>query len=604
MSLELEERLHAVEIELEKYKNSGYWTRRDVLKGIGLTGVGLLGLSQFPSTRAADLSFDLSGSVPKLTSHLDFNYYKAIAMSCDNGATLPTSPVVGTWFLHTPTGRNILMMYGGSSWISIISLGTTTLYVSTTGTNDQSHGTGTGTDAFLTIQYAIDAIPGMVGGNVTINTGAGNFNSIAVIQGKNYSGNYSITIQGTLPAASVTSTATSGSAYAMGAAGYGAVQAALNDTGKSWTVGTVADSGTTDGATVATFLDQSGQNFLTTVQVGMTVHNITDDTWTQVVRVVSNTRLLLRDDICPTAKAFEIGWGQYSNCLLVITGGTGAGQERIIDSNYKTKLKIVGTWDTTPANDSTYAIYDLSTGGTTIDRTGSGASEKTFEQNAQKNIIYKYLNIKDWGDYGIFLHKSSNSSIYSCMFRRNRITNCNAAIDARIGSELNIYSSIFIDEATTVGRQIRVTQFSSGNIYNLKFFGGSQVIVISAQSICYGTGLCIRSSVTYSIRINSFSRFDIEQSIMTNTTRHIHIDGSSYLVLTSNFEISSATSDGIRFDGLCQCLLTAPSTVQINYNGGWGVNTTNISYGAGVSGISYTGNVSGTYTADATSVNT
>ena len=55
-----------------------------------------------------------------LTGNIEFANYKAIAMVCDNGATLPSAGITaGQWFLHTPTGRNILYQYDGSNWISI-----------------------------------------------------------------------------------------------------------------------------------------------------------------------------------------------------------------------------------------------------------------------------------------------------------------------------------------------------------------------------------------------------------------------------------------------------------------------------------------------------
>lgn len=144
------------------------------------------------------IRFDTGGTERLVldSSGLDFKKYKAIAMACDNGATLPTSPATGQWFLHTPTGRNVLMMYTGTEWQPIISLGAMTLYVSSTGTDDAAHGTGTGTDAFLTHQYAYTQIPGTLTGNVTINMGSGTFTGTGTLRGKVYTGNFSITIVG------------------------------------------------------------------------------------------------------------------------------------------------------------------------------------------------------------------------------------------------------------------------------------------------------------------------------------------------------------------------------------------------------------------------
>ena len=136
----------------------------------------------------------------KFQHDIDFENLKAISMVCDNGATLPTSGITtGQWFLHTPTGRNILYMYDGSNWISIISLGTMTVYVDKTdGTDASDKGTAVDSDAFATIQYAINAIPGLVGGNVVININNETYSEDIDIRGKALTGSFTITLQGTL----------------------------------------------------------------------------------------------------------------------------------------------------------------------------------------------------------------------------------------------------------------------------------------------------------------------------------------------------------------------------------------------------------------------
>lgn len=66
-----------------------------------------------------------------------------------------------------------------------------------------------------------------------------------------------------------------------------------------------ADSGTTD-ATTANKLEQSGQNFTSTVEPGMIVHNTTDDTVTYVTAVDSNTVLSVADDIFTSGEDYTI----------------------------------------------------------------------------------------------------------------------------------------------------------------------------------------------------------------------------------------------------------------------------------------------------------
>jgi len=134
-----------------------------------------------------------------LLDDLNFAKFKAIAMVCDNVATVPASPTTGQWFLHTPTGRKILMMYDGSNWIPIISIGAMTVYVDgTDGSDSIDKGGAADSGAFKTVQYAVNQIPGLVGGNVTININAETYNEDVVIRGKMPTGDYTITLQGTL----------------------------------------------------------------------------------------------------------------------------------------------------------------------------------------------------------------------------------------------------------------------------------------------------------------------------------------------------------------------------------------------------------------------
>jgi hypothetical protein len=175
-----------------------------------ITGSGTTDtIPKFTGTNAIGDSSIIDSTNITFSKNVDFAKYKAIAMACDNGSTLPTSPVIGQWFLHTPTGRKVLMMYGGSSWIPIISLGSMTLYVDdVNGTDSQDRGFGTGTNAFKTIQYAINQIPGQYSGDVTINIASGTYGGF-ILRGKYPTGDYYIYINGTLQT-DYTGTITSG----------------------------------------------------------------------------------------------------------------------------------------------------------------------------------------------------------------------------------------------------------------------------------------------------------------------------------------------------------------------------------------------------------
>lgn len=144
-----------------------------------------------------------------------------------NGATVPTSNLVaGEMFLHTPTGRNILMVYDGTNWQPIQSIGAMTIYVDKTdGTDSINQGTAADGSAYATVQYAIDSIPGVVGGNVTININNETYSEDITIQGKAYTGNYTITLQGTL------TVDTGPNAQESSVQGTGATQGSITDTG-------------------------------------------------------------------------------------------------------------------------------------------------------------------------------------------------------------------------------------------------------------------------------------------------------------------------------------------------------------------------------------
>ena len=143
-----------------------------------------------------------------------------------NGATIPTDPKAGEVFLHTPTGRSILLAYNGTNWKPIQSVGSMTIYVhKTLGTDSIEKGTASYGSAYKTIQYAIDSIPGTVGGNVIININGETYTEDITIQGKNYTGNYTITLQGTL------SVSVGPNAQDSSVQGTGATQGSITDTG-------------------------------------------------------------------------------------------------------------------------------------------------------------------------------------------------------------------------------------------------------------------------------------------------------------------------------------------------------------------------------------
>ena len=132
---------------------------------------------------------------------------------------LPSSPYEGQAVVLNITGRKMLMVYINAEWHPEHSYNSTTFYVDGgSGTDSAEKGTGSGSDAFATVQYAVDQIPGSVGGNVVINISADTYAENVVIQGKIFTGNYTITINGTLALQETASSATvaAGSAATQG----------------------------------------------------------------------------------------------------------------------------------------------------------------------------------------------------------------------------------------------------------------------------------------------------------------------------------------------------------------------------------------------------
>ena len=183
--------------------------------------------------------WDTSGANAQLKSaqDVDLQQKKAIAMLCDGGATLPSTPSGGQWYRHTPTGRTILYQYDGSDWqtSAIQSFGAMTVYVDNTdGTDDMDYGGAVDAGAFKTIQYSYDAIPTNYSGHVIINVNGETYGEEVTARGKYATGAYTIKIVGTLTTQD-TGTATGAAKYAK-VGNVTHTKAYLDDTGKAWTV--------------------------------------------------------------------------------------------------------------------------------------------------------------------------------------------------------------------------------------------------------------------------------------------------------------------------------------------------------------------------------
>ncbi len=406
-------------------------------------------------------------------------------------------------------------------------------------------------NAFATMQKAVDAIPGTVNCNTSIKASGETYTSKVVLQGKAYSGNFNITVDGSMVVL-FSGQSTGGSVnYSMGASGAGAIQATL------------------------VYSDGFG------------------------------------------------GPNIYQNKLLVITGGTGAGQSRVIDSHTDVAIKIAGFWETVPDATSTFEIRGWAT---KIDLSGiaSSSPQNAIELIGQQGVFLKRLWVADWpcttgsgAYYGLYAHDFSSVNIHDCFFSRTRT---DAASDCSIQIEsytaLGECKRLICLEGTagSLARHIRFQCASSpkqnNTMENSKFQGSGTPLVIAAGTFVNGystttsNGIVIRGARAYGIDVSSFSRFDIGGSIITGSAIYnVWVRYFGYMNLRSNSEVSSAGSDGIKLDGHSE-IYNAGTGSQVNSNGGWGLNAVNLSYSISGMALSYTGNTSGTYTADASSKNT
>ncbi|MGA2193079.1 MAG: hypothetical protein ABSG42_06860, partial [Nitrospirota bacterium] len=126
---------------------------------------------EIPTTAA-----QIGAAANPLTASLMFNHFQAVAAETANGPALPTSPTAAEFFVLIPSNgsRNVLMMYTGSAWVPLCSLGAMTIYVSNSGTDNANQGYSA-SYPFQTLSFAMSQIPAFYSGNITINAAAGTY---------------------------------------------------------------------------------------------------------------------------------------------------------------------------------------------------------------------------------------------------------------------------------------------------------------------------------------------------------------------------------------------------------------------------------------------
>lgn len=485
-------------------------------------------------SNAADHTQGTDTTLGTMTADIDFGGYKAIAMACDNGATLPTIGLTeGQWFLHAMTNRRILYQYSNSTWQPhfLYNIGGTILYVSKDGSaaDNLTKGDGSGADAFATIQYAVDAIPGVVGDDVTISIAAGTYQEEVTIRGKNFTGNYTIALNGAM-SSEETGTATAGAQLSSGAAAH--VKATLTDGAKAW--------------------------------------NASD----------------------------------YVGMLLVITGGTGDGQERFIYDNTGTVLSIIGSWDTVPNGTSTYTIKSFDT---VID----GENTRTSCVTVRNQLGVELYQLKTLNGYtrDIWLTEFSFAYIHSC-FCEDETTGKGDSkrtilVDAKAMAKIAV-CYIQYDAGIAGSICIRVDNSTVGGAQQLTdswLSEGGDGLTSANVGYIKCAGIFIEGVTRDGVNCETNSYILMDDLIVTGAGRYgIKVLQASVTWNFSGCEFDNSTSHGVYISGQSQH--TFSSTTRVSNNGGWGINTSVLSYGSNATGPTFAGNTSGTQTADATSVNT
>jgi len=402
-------------------------------------------------TTSPATTLDVAGDV-------SFNKYKAVAMACDNGTSFPASPNTGQWFYRTDI--DTLFIYE-AAWKSIISFGAVTLYVDgTNGSDAIGQGYGSGAGATATIQYAINLIPPINGGNVIVNVAAGTYAETVTIQGKMYSGSYGINLNGVLTQL-LTATIDSG------VSGTGATQGSITDAGAfTSSVTTTVDA---DSAAAQKILNVAST---TNFAVGDTVLINSGGARQEVIRVAS-----IQAGVSLTAAANLV----YLHTALqadVVEVCKYAGKlvyalsyYRVIDYNTANTLVITGTYNgITPTG--TYYIYDWGS----IVAPSSGTAMSVI--NGQQAITFNHLSFATTAhpNSALYIDKLSTVTAYYCYFN-GRIYMLNSAVSY-------IYNCLV--SHTLTGQGFYIVVGSNANIYQSKITGcnsGFNSIILSGNAI-------------------------------------------------------------------------------------------------------------------------
>lgn len=463
-----------------------------------------------------------------------------------SGDTLPTTGITdGQLFTHTPTGRSVWMKYNSTLavWAPLFNEGTTTMYVDyANGTDSQNNGGATGTSAFKTRQFAVNQISGNVGGDVYIYDAGGTIQEQVTIQGKYSSGNYTLYIIGTMTT-QTSGTITSATDYSSG------TQATITKTAAGWTV------------------------------------------------------------------------NAYADYVFRITGGTGYDatntwkNDYVIESNTATVLTLIGKFFVVPDATTTYQILSFAS---IADGNSHTLNSAFIPLGNQMPIIIKQFKTQNFKDTHFY---PQNGATYSQFTTHSVIASSGPNAQAR-GFRSDSYcvhpnlNCLNINNSAVRGFSLlngsRTAYDAGTNKYGLtnSLIKAPNPVEISFNAtLSYGAGYgnkFVGTTTAGTVLVGVLSVADFLNTIITTSatgTVGISVEEGSVVRLRGGCDIFGHTSHGISIDSN-SVLWAAGSGSKSRNNGGWGLYTSLSSVGKSVTtNITYSGNTLGTYTADASSIN-
>ena len=385
-----------------------------------------------------------------------------VTVCVTSGTSIPASPSTGEGWYNTNLG--VLFRYSGSAWTAVQSFGAITFYVDgASGTDDLEHGHASGASAFATNQYAIDQIPGLNGGNVSLNISGNTYTEDLVVEGKNVMGNYTLTMTGTLQdAGDGTLTCTTGSVQ-----GTGATQGTVECSTSPWTTNEVANklvrftSGVNDGIT--RLIDSNDANTLTICGTWPSGAPASGDSfvvedWATIVDSIEFRSPSLRSYVhsikCTGANEYpiQVASNSYATCYgCWFTGANPIyatfGAWLDLDYCYSDVTSLRATYN---ARGSTITLMRTKFDGI------AGQQALAYVCNVSYMLVTEgsVLDGADGTNYGIYARGTSLVVCYSAdADGLNRIRNCDVAgVRAELGGQVtntsdNVYSGNTTDES-------------------------------------------------------------------------------------------------------------------------------------------------------------